>query len=128
MPASAANFWETDDMSESAGQRLRADLDAALAAAGRESGRVLEFSEVELAFMGWAADAVDRAVELGEVYDAELAGDRRPSILVKLSGEIRACNRAAADLVSRVEFGVGKAKSPAHVRAGQARWRSSAPA
>ena len=75
-------------MNKSAGQRLREDLDKALAHAGRESGRVLEFSEPELQLIDWAAEDADRAAELRQLYDAELAGDRHPTILVKLSAEI----------------------------------------
>ena len=107
---------------KSAGQRLRDDLDRALEVAGREAGRALEFSEVEVQLIDWAADAANTADQLQQVYDAELAGDRHPTILVKLSAEIRTCRRAAADWVGRVEIGDGKAKSPRHVRAGQARW------
>ena len=46
-------------MNKSAGQRLREDLDKALAHAGRESGRVLEFSEPELQLIDWAAEDAD---------------------------------------------------------------------
>lgn len=115
-------------MSKSAGRRLREDLDKALAHAGAESGRTLEFSEVEVQAIEWAAADADRAEELAALYDAELAGDHTPTTLVKLSAEIRACHRSAADLVGKVEIGVGRAKSPRHVAAGQARWRASVPA
>ncbi|MCV7150534.1 hypothetical protein [Mycolicibacterium pyrenivorans] len=109
-------------MAETAGQRLRGDLDRALARAARETGQQLEFSEVEAQLIEWAADAVDTADQLQTRYDAELAGEQRPTTLVKLSAEIRTCRRAAADWVGRVEIGDGRAKSPRHVRAGQARW------
>ena len=114
---------------KSAGRRLRENLDKALAAAGREQHRTLEFSEVELEYIGWAMQAVDRAAELRKVYDAELSGvygaEPRPAVLAKLSAEIRACHQLAAALVGKVDLGTEKVKSPQHVAAGQARWRQS---
>lgn len=67
----------------------------------------------------------DRAEELGWLYDEELAGQRRPTVLVKLSGEMRLCERQAIDMISRINFGVGHAKSARHVYSATQRWHRS---
>ncbi|MFG1931317.1 hypothetical protein ACGFK1_11750 [Mycobacterium sp. NPDC048908] len=109
----------------SAGARLRADLDAALAHAGEELGRSLEFDEAERHVITRAAAAADRAEEMTGLYRAELARrpEPRPSVLVKLAAEIRLSEKAAVDLVARVTLGLGAARSPRHVRAAQTRWQ-----
>ena len=58
------------------------------------------------------------------LYRAELTRkpEPRPTALVKLSAEIRLCEKQAVDLTARVKLGLGAAKSPRHVRAAQARW------
>jgi hypothetical protein len=107
-----------------AGQQLRAELDRALEHASRElgHGQTLEWSEHELVALERAASAADRAEELGWIYDTELAGERRPTVLVKLSGEIRSCERQVIDLVSKVNPAVGPVKSERHQRAARSRW------
>jgi hypothetical protein len=108
-----------------AGQRLRADLDAALAHAGEELGRQLEFDEAERHVIAQAVAAADRAQEMTVLYRAELARkpEPRPTVLVKLAAEIRLSEKAAVDLVARVNLGLGAAKSPRHVRAARTRWQ-----
>jgi hypothetical protein len=105
-----------------AGGRLRADLDAALFRASRECGQSLEWSEQELQVIERAAAAADRAAVLTKIWKQELAGDASPTVLVKISAELRACERAVIDLVARVNPGIGAAKSERHQRAAQSRW------
>jgi len=107
---------------KTAGVRLRAGLDAALARAGKELGRTLEWDERELLTLGTAAQVADRAEVLREMFADEQAGKARPTILVKISAELRMCDRQVVDLVTRINPGVGVAKSERHVRAARHRW------
>lgn len=105
-----------------AGGRLRADMDAALAHASRDAGQRLEWSEQELHVLELAGETADRAAVLKELFAAEQDGENRPSMLVKISAEVRALNRQVVELVARVNPGVGAAKSARHVRAARSRW------
>jgi hypothetical protein len=105
-----------------AGRELRAALDEALAAASAEIGGRLEWSEQERLILDRAAAAADRLEELGRVYAEKLAAGAEPGTLVKLSAELRACERAAVDLVGKIHVGVGAAKSERHVKAASSRW------
>ncbi|ODR03620.1 hypothetical protein BHQ15_17835 [Mycolicibacillus koreensis] len=105
-----------------AGNRLRRDLDAALAAAGKELGTRLEWDEREADVIGRAAATADRLEVLRAAFDAESAGGADPAVLVKLSAELRALDRLVVDLVARVNPGVGPAKSQRHIRAARSRW------
>jgi hypothetical protein len=105
-----------------AGPRLRFDLDQALDRAGREIGQNLEWSEQELLVIDRAVAAADRAAVLAKLWKAELDGDALPAVLVKISAEMRACERAVVDLVTRVNPGIGPAKSDRHTRAARSRW------
>jgi hypothetical protein len=105
-----------------AGARLRFDLDQVLDRASREIGQKLEWSEQELLVIDRAAAAADREAVLGRLWKKELTGDASPTVLVKLSAEMRACERAVIDLVARVNPGIGPAKSDRHQRAAQSRW------
>jgi hypothetical protein len=70
-----------------------------------------------------AADAADRAEQLGGLFIAELAGDGNPAALARLSAEMRACNRTALELVRTVATGLaGPTKSARHVAAVKSRW------
>jgi hypothetical protein len=107
----------------SAGDRLRADLDRALSRAAHDQGlAALEFSDIEKGLIESAVDMADWTEKLKTMRDAELAGQARPTTLIRLSAEVRHCERQVHDLVDRVNFGVGVAKSAQHQRAGQARW------
>jgi hypothetical protein len=106
----------------SAGQKLRAELDAGLAHAARESGEPLEWSEAELVTVGHAVAAADRLEELRALWDAELAGETRATVAIKMSAEARLCERHIVDLVARLSFGPERAKSERHVRAARSRW------
>lgn len=110
-----------------AGKRLRGELNAGLEHARRDQGQpLLEFSEHEVAALERAAAAADRAEELGWLYDEEFAGERRPTVLVKLSSELRMCERQVLDLLGRINFGVGAAKSARHVYSANQRWHREA--
>ncbi|MBO0680335.1 hypothetical protein JRC04_22955 [Mycolicibacterium sp. S2-37] len=109
-------------MGVSAGQKLRKEFDDALARASKELGRPLVWDEHEEQSLDAAANAADRREQLANVYAAELVGEKRPSILVKLSGEMRLLERAAADFTRRVQIGPGVAKSARHQAAVKVRW------
>jgi hypothetical protein len=117
----------TTKKTTTAGDRLRADLDCALARAGEELGRVLEFDEAEAHVIAQAAEAADRAEDIRALYRAELASaEPRARTVVALAAEARLSEKAAVDLVARVSLGLGAAKSPRHVRAAQTRWQGEA--
>lgn len=106
-----------------AGRQLRDRLNAALEAAKAELLQpLLEFTEPELEAADRACATADRAEELRWLWDEELAGERRPSILTKLSGEIRLADRQVVDLIGRIRFGVGEAKSERHAYSANQRW------
>jgi hypothetical protein len=46
--------------------------------------------------------------------------------VVALAAEARLTEKAAVDLVARVNLGLGAAKSPRHVRAARTRWQRGA--
>ncbi|MDW5610005.1 MULTISPECIES: hypothetical protein [Mycolicibacterium] len=112
----------------SAGARLRADLDTALAHASQQLGRELEFDERERLVVDQAVKAADRAEQLAVLYAAELARKPEPRgrTVVALAAEMRLQEKAAVDLTARVNLGLGAAKSPRHVRASRARWDAQA--
>jgi hypothetical protein len=104
------------------GRRLRMDMDAALKRAGDAVGQSLEWSETEEMMLVRAASAADRAEELREAYETELAGQAGATTLTKLSSEIRALDKQTVDLVRSVHVGIGVSKSSQHQRAAQSRW------
>lgn len=109
------------------GTRLRRMLNDALKRAGTEVGKTLEWSEMEQTAIDRAVTTADRAEALRTRFDA-LATDDNPNdaLLVKISSELRLCDRQVVDLVGRIEIGVGTVKSDRHVRAALARWNRSA--
>jgi|GEM_PF-1546323 len=110
----------------SAGQRLRADMDEVLKQASEELGQPddapLEWSEAELVALDGACAAADRAEVLQAVFDAEVAGEKRPSVMVKLSAEMRALDRQAVDMLAKVHPGLEPAVSARHQKASRERW------
>ena len=60
------------------------------------------------------------------MLDEELIGEQRPSVLVKLSAELRLCEKQKLDAISRINFGVGPAKSARHQFSANARWHRDA--
>lgn len=109
-----------------AGRRLRWDMDQAQEAAAEERGEDLEWSEHEQQIIDRAATAADRSEQLGRLWKAELAGEARAGVLIKIAAEQRAQDRAVIDLISRINPGIGAAKSDRHTRAAQSRWGRSA--
>jgi hypothetical protein len=53
--------------------------------------------------------SADRAEEMSALYRAELVRkpEPRPTALVKLSAEIRPCEKQAVDFTARVKLGLG---------------------
>ena len=82
---------------QTAGHRLRDRFDHALDRTSKQLGKRLVWDEQELEALTAAASAADRCDELQRVYRDELAGDRRPAMLVKLSAEMRLLERAVGD-------------------------------
>ncbi|WKG03066.1 hypothetical protein [Mycolicibacterium sp. HK-90] len=117
---------ETSRRPRAAGRRLRWDMDQAKAAASLELNTKLEWSEHEAQIIDRAATAADRSEAFGKLWKAELAGEARAGVLVKIAAEQRAQDRAVIDLISRVNPGLGTAKSDRHARAAQSRWDRSA--
>jgi len=113
-------------MAMTAGRKLRRDLDAELRKAGTAQGHVLVWSAREVAAIDAAVQAADHVEVLLARFDIAAAGDPGDmsvaAALCKLSAEIRQHRRTIADMVARLEFGPGKAKSDRHVRSAQARW------
>jgi hypothetical protein len=108
---------------QSAGDRLRADLDTALARAAEDQAlAALEFSDIERGLIESAVQMADWVEKLKAQRDGELAGKARSTTLVRLSAEVRHCERQVHDLVARLSFGVGPAKSAQHQRAARTRW------
>ena len=80
-----------------AGEELRAGWDAALAAHDKE----LSWDEAEQHHLEAAARAADRIEVLQAQLAAELAGEARPTVCVKLSAELRALDKAVGDHLCR---------------------------
>lgn len=110
----------------SAGERLRADMDAALQRAsdalGQPADEPLEWTEQELVALEAACGAADRAEILDAAFAAEIGGEKRSSVLVKLSAEVRALDRQVVDLLAKVNPGLGPGLSERHQKASRARW------
>jgi hypothetical protein len=106
-----------------AGKRLRAEMDSALIFARREQNQpLLEFAETDLQLIERAAAAANRAEQIQRLYDDEMAGARNAALLVKLSGELRLCEKQAVDLIARVCLGAGPQKSARHQYSANQRW------
>jgi predicted LPLAT superfamily acyltransferase len=97
-------------------------MDDALARVGKESGRKLVWTEAEQHHLAAAARAADRVALLERQLDAEPAGENRATVMVKISAELRALDKAVCDHLGRVQVGDGTAKSEQHQRAVRARW------
>lgn len=105
-----------------AGELLRSDMDAALACEAKASGKRLKWTESEEHHLAAAARAVDRIELLQRQLAAETAGENRPTLVVKISAELRALDKAVGDHLSRVTVGTGRVRSEQHQRAVRARW------
>jgi hypothetical protein len=104
-----------------AGEELRARMDAALASAGQDAGAALEWSETELHHLDAAARCADR-IELLQARLGDAMAEEDPSAAVKLSAELRMLDKAVGDHLGKVQVGAGEAKSERHQRAVNARW------
>lgn len=83
-----------------------------------------EFDEYELEALDAAAAAADRGEQLQQVYDDALAsGTAKETTLVRLSAEIRHCERQALQMLDRVRVTPEPVKSERHKRAADTRWR-----
>ncbi|MDN4520323.1 hypothetical protein [Mycolicibacterium austroafricanum] len=109
-----------------AGARLRLEMDAALQRAsealGQSADQPLEWTEQERVALDAACAAADRAEVLEAAFEAEIGAEGRPSVLVKLSAEVRALDRQAVDLLGKVNPGLGPGISERHQKASRARW------
>lgn len=109
---------------KSAGDRLREEMNAALVAAAKAAGKsALEFTEHEAASLDRACFAADRAEHLRELYTRLQADpETSPTLLVKVSAEIRSLDHLTITLLERVQPEPGRAKSSQHQRAARNRW------
>ncbi|MDJ0359697.1 hypothetical protein [Rhodococcus sp. H29-C3] len=107
-----------------AGKRLLAEQNAALARTSSQTGEELVWSEAETVALERAGETVDRAETVRKLLQIQMRADEpNPSIVVKLSAEIRALDRLVVDLVGKLNpYGEGQAKSDRHQRAANARW------
>jgi hypothetical protein len=69
---------------QTAGGRLMADLDAALAEASASLGKPLAWDEHEQREIAAAAQAANRCEILQQQLDAEVDGENRPDVVVKM--------------------------------------------
>jgi hypothetical protein len=106
-------------MTETAGQKLRARLDAAL----EERGAGWEWTQYDLEVIESATRHADRAEQLQSVYETELAGERRASSLARLGAEIRHHERRVIELIAVVTAPDEVPKSVRHQAAVNTRWR-----
>ena len=112
----------SEEAPQTAGGRLMADLDAALIEASANLGKPLTWDEDERLEIAAAARAANRCEILQQQLDAEVAGENRPDVVVKLSAEMRLWDKAITDHLGRVHIGPGAAKSQRHQRSVNARW------
>ena len=112
----------SEQVPQTAGGRLIADLEAAWAEAAANLGKPLSWDEHEQREIAAAARAANRCEILQQQLDAEVDGENRPEVVVKLSAEMRLLDKAITDHLGRVHIGPGVAKSQRHQRAVNARW------
>ena len=112
----------SEEAPQTAGGRLMADLDAALAEASANLGKPLTWDEHEQHEIAAAARAANRCEILQQQLDAEVAGENRLDVVVKLSAEMRLLDKAITDHLEHVHIGPVVAKSQRHQRAVNARW------
>jgi hypothetical protein len=118
--------FATRGFAVTAGQRLRAGIDAALGRERLTLGKPnLEFDERE----GQHLDAACRAADAVELLDRriaeELAGENRGSMVVKYLSERRLQDDKVSEHLKWLQLEeFAPLKSPQHVAAGQNRWAS----
>lgn len=110
------------------GSELRAALDAALARESQRCGQPLRWDEREQNHVDSAVRSADHIEALQKLLDEELAGERRPATVVKLTSEIRLQQHAIAEHLGRIQLGdLAPSKSPRHQDAAAARWGAPRP-
>jgi hypothetical protein len=108
--------------------RLRAALDAALVRESERCGQPLRWDEREAQHVDAAVRAADHVEALQRLLDDELAGERRPSIVVKLTAEIRLQDHVISEHLGRIQIGdLVLFESPQHQAAAVARWGANRP-
>lgn len=120
----------TNHILDSAGERLRADLDAALARESEKVGRPLRWDEREVSHIAAACRAADHVGLLQARLDAEVCGgEDRASIVVKLVAEIRNQDRSIGEHLAWLQLDefAPPAKSPQHRAAALSRWGAQRP-
>src|SRR6476619_6854479 len=99
----------------SAGQRLRAGLDAALARESEKLGQPLRWDEREQHHIDAAVRAADHVEQLQRLLDAELEAERRASVVTKLTAEIRLQDHTVSEHLGRIQLQeLQPTKSPQH--------------
>ena len=113
----------------SAGDQLRADLNAALTREAEHVGRPLKWDEREATHIAAACRAADHIALLQGRLDAETCGENRASIVVKLAAEIRQQDRCVGEHLAwlQIDEFAPPAKSRQHRAAAQARWGAPRP-
>jgi hypothetical protein len=106
----------------SAGDELRRQWDDELAERAKDLGDELVWDPADLVHLDAAAAAADRAEVLERLFREGQGGDAEPSVLVKISAELRALRKAIGDHLAKVALDDGPAKSEQHQRAANARW------
>jgi hypothetical protein len=111
-------------MTGSAGKRLRSQLDAALAREADKLGMPLRFDEREAHHVEAAMRCADNRAHLQRMLNAELRGEKRPTIVTKLAAEVRLQDRAIAEHLGRISVGdlAPLGVSVQHRAAARARW------
>ena len=107
----------------SAAQRVLADLDAELAAAGKARGEKLSWTAAERELREMLADTIDRRTRVSGIYDK--ASDAK--VLVKLSNELRQLNTAVMRLLAAIRTDVPAPESLTSIKARRAvavRWQN----
>lgn len=85
---------------------------ATLRQSSRDTGTGLAFTELESWLIDRACELEDWREVLQARRDAEQAAEAGANTVVNLSGEVRRCVNAIADLVGRIDFGVGVQQQP----------------
>jgi hypothetical protein len=107
----------------SAGQRLRAGLDAALAREAEKLGQPLRWDEREQHHIDAAVRAAGHVEALQRLLDVELGGERRAAVETKLTAEIRLQDHTVSEHLGRLQLGeLQPLKSPQHRDAARERW------
>ena len=116
-------------MTGSAGKRLLAELDAALAReAARLGGAPLRWDERETHHIEAAARAADNRARLQRLLNAELRQENRAATVTKLAAEIRLQDRAIGEHLARIQIGeLAAVKSGRHRDAARTRWGAPRP-